>query len=88
MERTKIKKLLIGLAKVIKAKIAESTMHGLPMALKHEFIAMKVLWIFVFMGSLSYCAYLMTSLVQSYFTYPLVTNIDTILEIPTKFRKF
>jgi hypothetical protein len=65
--------------------IKDSTVHGLPKALKANYLISKIVWILFFIGSISYCIYLILTAISSFFQYNTVTNIETKTEIPADF---
>ncbi len=65
--------------------IKDSTVHGLPKALKANYLINKIVWMLFFIGSISYCIYLILTAISSFFQYNTVTNIETKTEIPADF---
>jgi hypothetical protein len=62
--------------------IKDSTVHGLPKAFKANYLINKIVWILFFIGSISYCIYLILAATSGYLQYNTVTNIETIKQIP------
>jgi hypothetical protein len=70
---------------VLRDASLETSMHGLPSIIKTDHTVLKILWLAAFLAASGYCSYLIVLTIQSYLEYKVVTNIDTISEIPTKF---
>ena len=79
--------LFVNIWHVLRTKLEETTMHGIPNIVRNEMIIMKIIWFIVLLGSISFCAYFMRLSVQSYLSYAVVTNVDANLEVPSPFRK-
>ena len=71
---------------ILRNKLEESSMHGIPNIIRSDRAILKIVWLIILLASISYCAYLMWMSIQTYLRYPVVTNIDKILQIPTSFR--
>jgi hypothetical protein len=65
--------------------IEDSTIHGIPRLVKPNSWISKIAWILFFIGSISYCLYLIVTALLSFLQYNTVTNIQTITEIPANF---
>ena len=80
------KNLLIGLLKnEIKESLLNTTAHGLPQIVRNQSIFLKIIWLILFLASSAYCSYLIVTSFKSYFEYNVITQIDTFIDIPSKF---
>jgi hypothetical protein len=50
----------------IKNAMLNTTAHGLPQIVRNENIALKLIWTIMFLGSASYCCYLVVKTIASY----------------------
>jgi hypothetical protein len=62
-----------------------TTAHGIPSILRNEKLALKIIWIILFLTSSAYCLHLVIQSALNYLEYPVVTQIKTVTEIPSKF---
>ena len=65
-----------------------STIHGIPSFARTDKIVLKILWFIATLVSSTFCAYVILKSVQEYFQYNVVSQISSITEIPTYFRKY
>ena len=64
---------------------SDSTLHGIPRLFKSKSILAKLMWMLCFVGSTSFCIYLIFIAVCDFFDYETVTDIVYGNEIPTPF---
>lgn len=88
MSSTKVKK-----EKNFKSKIKEplhklvqdSSSHGIPRILKSRTWFTKLMWIFSFLASATYCAFLIKITISDYLKHDFITRIEQFNEIPALF---
>ena len=59
--------------------------HGIPKLFNTERTIIKIMWFLFTVGSGVVCIYNLVQNVNDYFQYPVITNINTINEMPTEF---
>ncbi len=65
--------------------IIESTSHGLPRIFKSKHWCTKMMWLFSFLASAAYCAYIIQITISDYLEYDFITSIEEYTEIPSLF---
>ena len=70
---------------LLKEWLVNSTFIGLAKLIKSKHIILTVFWVFFNVVSTSICVLFLSETFQNYFSYPVVTNIETAYEQPTEF---
>jgi hypothetical protein len=72
--------------KICLDSVTDATMHGLPRIVNAEqLIFLRIVWLVCCMAATAVCLLCCAKCLYEFFEYPVVTNVDSILEIPTKF---
>jgi hypothetical protein len=79
------KKLREKMKEPFQKLIIESTSHGLPRIFKSKHWCTKIMWLFSFLASASYCAYIIKITISDYLEYDFITSIEEYTEIPSLF---
>jgi hypothetical protein len=75
----------LKIKETIKSIIEDSTIHGIPRLVKPNSWISKIAWMLFFIGSISYCIYLILTAILDYLQFNTVTNIETIKDMPADF---
>lgn len=73
------------IGKIVFSSIKSTTSHGLPKILDANDFLLRLLWIVCFLASSAYCIYCVVDIIGEYLSYPVVSNVELIDELPTTF---
>lgn len=77
--------ILDRLQSIVKESAETTTAHGLPNIARTQNRILQVFWLICFLGSSAYCIYTIVAVVQDYLSYPVVSNMNIVNELPTEF---
>lgn len=74
-----------GLRFIIRTWLSESSTHGIKNVYEADDWFLRIIWIICFLASFVYCTYLVIVTLIDYLSYPYLTSVEVIDEMPTPF---
>ena len=70
MKKAKMKKEIL---QMLKSKVKNTTLHGLPKIMSSKYYTLKILWLVCFLGSVGVCGWFLSQSISSYLSWQVVT---------------
>lgn len=70
---------------ILKENAEQSTVHGIANIARTRNRFLQIIWLICLLASSAYCVYTIILAIQDYLSYPVVSNMQIVNELPTEF---